>query len=213
MLVDCGASSLIGLKRLDIEPHSIDAVLVSHLHGDHFAGIPFLVLDQQFARRERPLRVVGPPGLRDRLVQAMEVLFPGSSAVARRFELEMDELTAVAPLSVGAAEVRPVEVVHPSGAPAYGLRIQCGDRLVAYSGDTEWTDNLLALSAGADLFICEAYTFEREIKYHLSFRALQRRRAELGCLRLVLTHTGPDLLAHRADVDAEIAEDGYQIEL
>jgi ribonuclease BN (tRNA processing enzyme) len=69
------------------------------------------------------------------------------------------------------------------------------------------------LAAGADVFICEAYTFDREIKHHLSFRALQRRRTELCCGRLVLTHTGPDLLAHRAELDVEIAHDGYVIEL
>ena len=55
VLLDCGASSLVALKRLGLEPGSIDGVIVSHLHGDHFGGIPFLVLDQQFAQRERPL--------------------------------------------------------------------------------------------------------------------------------------------------------------
>jgi ribonuclease BN (tRNA processing enzyme) len=83
----------------------------------------------------------------------------------------------------------------------------------AYSGDTEWTDSLLELAAGADLFICEAYTFERLIKYHMSYAALRRRRAELSCRRLLLTHLGPDLLAHQTEVDAEIASDGFQIDL
>ncbi len=55
VLLDCGASSLVALKRLGLAPASIDVVVISHLHGDHFGGIPFLVLDQQFARRERPV--------------------------------------------------------------------------------------------------------------------------------------------------------------
>jgi len=65
------------------------------------------------------------------------------------------------PTRVGPAEVTSLEVVHPSGAAAYGMRIRCDDKVVAYSGDTEWTDSLLELAAGADVFVCEAYTFKR----------------------------------------------------
>jgi ribonuclease BN (tRNA processing enzyme) len=176
VLLDCGTSSLIGLARLGLKPASIDAVLVSHLHGDHFGGIPFLVLDQQFARRERPLLLVGPAGLRDRVMQAMEVLFPGSSQVQHRFP-----------------------VAHASGAPSLGLRVVCEDKIIAYSGDTEWTDELIELAKGADLFICEAYVFERSIKYHLSYAALAQHRPRLGCRRLVLTHMSADMLNRRGD--------------
>jgi ribonuclease BN (tRNA processing enzyme) len=105
VLLDCGTSSLIGLARLGLAPTSIDAVLVSHLHGDHFGGIPFLVLHQQFARRERPLLLVGPPGLRNRVMEAMEVLFPGSSQIERRFELQITELSERVSTAVGPLEV------------------------------------------------------------------------------------------------------------
>src|SRR6266480_8045291 len=83
-LRDCGATSLVALKRLAIDPSSIDAVLVTHLHGDHFGGLPFLILDGQFSRRTRPLIVAGPPGLATRLQQTMECFFPGSVSVRRR---------------------------------------------------------------------------------------------------------------------------------
>ncbi len=119
VLLDCGTSSLIGLARLGLAPTSIDAVLVSHLHGDHFGGIPFLVLHQQFARRERPLLLVGPPGLRNRVMEAMEVLFPGSSQIERRFELQITELnervtTAVGPLEVIAYRVATRVALRPT---------------------------------------------------------------------------------------------------
>jgi ribonuclease BN (tRNA processing enzyme) len=208
VLLDCGASSLVALKRLGLEPSSIDAVLISHLHGDHFGGIPFLVLDQQFGRRERPLLVAGPPGLATRVVQAMDVLFPGSAQVQRRFDLRLIELSARLAVQVGPVEATAVPVVHASGAPAYGLRVAADDRLVAYSGDTEWTEALIELAAGADLFICEAYVFDKPIKYHLSYAALHEHRARLGCRRLILTHPGDDLLQRRAALDTDLAEDG-----
>lgn len=91
-LLDCGASSLIALKRLQIDPSSIGAVIVSHLHGDHFGGLPFLVLDGQFAHRELPLIIAGPRTIEQRVTEAMEVFFPGSTSVKRRFELKFIEL-------------------------------------------------------------------------------------------------------------------------
>ena len=208
VLMDCGATSLVALKRLGLDPASIDAVVISHLHGDHFGGIPFLVLDQQFARRERPLLVAGPPGLGERVVRAMEVLFPGSTQVQRRFELRLVDLPERSPVQVGPVQVTAIPVVHASGAPAYGLRLMAKGKVVGYSGDTEWTDTLLEIAAGADLFICEAYVVDKPIKYHLSYAALEQRRERLGCRRLILTHPGEDLLARRAAIDAQLAEDG-----
>jgi ribonuclease BN (tRNA processing enzyme) len=72
----------------------VDAVVLSHLHGDHFGGLPFLVLDGQFTRRTRPLTVLGPTGTAERLHAAMETLYPGSTAVQRRYVLQFVALDA-----------------------------------------------------------------------------------------------------------------------
>jgi ribonuclease BN (tRNA processing enzyme) len=207
-LIDCGASSLIAMKRFGIDPASIDVVLVTHLHGDHFGGIPFLVLDAQFvSRRTRPLTVAGPPDLQRRVHDAMEVLFPGSSRVRRRFSLEFIELPEGEAIDIGALTVTPYGVVHPSGAPAYALRVECGRKVVSYSGDTEWTDSLLRAARGADLFVCEAYFFEKKVPYHLDYRTLMAHRAQLGCRRLILTHMSEDMLRRLGDIEVECAED------
>jgi ribonuclease BN (tRNA processing enzyme) len=211
VLLDCGASSLVALKRLGLDPATIDAVIVSHLHGDHFGGIPFLVLDQQFARRERPLLVAGPPGTRARVLQAMEVFFPGSSQVKRRFELCLLEVPERVATTIGPLEVAAYPVVHASGAPAYGLRLACDGKVVAYSGDTEWTEALVELGRGADLFICEGYFLDKSVKYHLSYDVLARQRVRLACRRLVLTHMSAELLARRAELDVQLAEDGLSL--
>src|SRR5207245_8976218 len=60
LLLDCGATSLVAMKRSGVEPNEIGLVLLSHLHGDHFGGLPFLVLDGQFSRRTKPLVIYGP---------------------------------------------------------------------------------------------------------------------------------------------------------
>ena len=212
-LLDCGASSLVALRRLALDPAAIDIVLVSHLHGDHFGGLPFLILDAQFRRRTRPLTIAGPPGIAARVQEAMEVFFPGSSTVERRFATRFVELTDRQALVVGPLSITGFEVVHPSGAPPFALRVACDDRVLAYSGDTEWTDALLDAARGADLFVCEGYRLDRPVKFHLDVAALQQALPKLECRRLVLTHMGEDVLARAADLGIEMAEDGKVINL
>lgn len=213
LLLDCGTSSLIALKRAGLDPSDVGWVLLTHLHGDHFGGVPFLILDGQFSRRARPLVVAGPPGVRARVEAAMEVLFPGSAAVARRFDTTYVELSDRAPVTVGPARVTPFLVEHASGAPPHALRVEYGGRTVTYSGDTQWTDALLDAARAADLFVCEAYTAERPVRYHLDLATLRAQAPRLEARRIVLTHMGPEALARAADAGWECADDGLAITL
>lgn len=213
LLVDCGASSLVAMKRAGLDPGLVDAVVLSHLHGDHFGGLPFLILDAQFSRRTRPLLIVGPPGVRARVEAAMEVFFPGSTGVQRKFEVRFLELDPNLPAPIGKATVTAFPVVHPSGAPASALRLVCGGRTITYSGDTEWTESLIEAARGADLFVCEAYTFERQVKYHLDYRTLATHADRTRAKRIILTHMGPDMLEHEAETRFERAHDGLVVTL
>ena len=211
LLLDCGASSLIAMRRFGVDPQAIDTVILSHLHGDHFGGVPFLILDGQFKRRTRPLVVAGPPGVEQRMRQAMEVFFPGSTRIERKFETCFVELTDRVALDVGPVRVTGFEVSHASGAPPFALRIEAGGKVVAYSGDTEWTESLVDAARGADLFIAEALFYDKRVKYHLDLATLLQHRSQLECRRLVLTHMGEDVLARLDGLAVEAAEDGKQL--
>jgi ribonuclease BN (tRNA processing enzyme) len=212
VLVDCGATSLTALKAAGKEPNDVTTVLLTHLHGDHFGGVPFLVLDGQFRRRERDLTIAGPPGTRDRVEQAMELLFPGSVGTRRRFGLDFSEIEPGALTSIGPGDVTTIEVEQP-GTPACALRVEYGGAVVAYSGDTAWTDDLLGLAEGADLFIAEAYFFDRQVPYHLDHATLKANEARLDCKRIVLTHMSPEMLARTHEAEFDCAHDGMVIEL
>ena len=199
------------MKRAGLDPSDIACVLLTHLHGDHFGGLPFLILDGQFARRSRPLVIGGPPGVRQRVEAAMEVFFPGSSKVDRRFPVEFVELRERVPCIVGPATVIPFVVKHASGAPAYALRVEYGGKVITYSGDTEWTESLVEAARGADLFVCEAYFFEKKVKYHLDCQTLRENRQRLDGRRVVLTHMSADMLSRRSESDMECADDGQVI--
>ena len=214
LLIDCGASSLIAMRRFDVDPNGIEAILVSHLHGDHFGGLPFFLLDAHLvSRRTGKLTIAGPPGLAERLHQAREVLFPGSAGIALRFPLDIIELTAGRPTAIAAVAVTAYPVSHYSGAPSYALRVETEGFAIAYSGDTEWVDSLLAAARGADLFVCEAYFYDKRVKYHLDYATLAGKFAELGARRIILTHLSAELLGRRSELAVETAEDGMVIDL
>jgi ribonuclease BN (tRNA processing enzyme) len=107
--------------------------------------------------------------------------------------------------------ITPFEVSHGGGAPAYALRVEYGGRVIAYSGDTEWTDALVDLTAGADLFVCECNFFDKKASGHLDYRTLMEHRSLLGCRRIVITHMNADMLAHLDEIELETAHDGLSI--
>jgi ribonuclease BN (tRNA processing enzyme) len=213
-LIDCGASSLISMKRFGVDPQSIDVILVSHLHGDHFGGITFLDRETQIAAtRSRPLVVAGPAGITEKFDAALEALFPGSLATPRTYPLEVRTLTDGEENRVGALRVRTAPVIHTPGTNPHALRVEIEGRIIAYSGDTEWTDALLEIARGADLFICEAYTFDRKARNHMDLSTLAAQRERLGCRRLLLTHLGDEMLARLPVEGFEVASDGMTLAL
>ena len=213
-LIDCGASSLIAMRKFGVDPNGIHTVFVSHLHGDHFGGVPFLLLDAQFySRRSAPLTLVGPPGFGQRLIEAMEVFFPGSSKVERRFATEIREINDRQTAMVNGVAVTPYVVEHACGAPPFALRFSCEGKVLAYSGDTEWTETLLMVGRDADLLIAEALSFDRKIKFHLDYATLKANLDRIGARRIILTHMGPQMLSKLAQVPEEVAEDGMLVEV
>ncbi len=217
LLVDCGASALPALKAQNIDLNSIDGIILSHLHGDHFGGLPFFMLDAQFlARRDKPLLIAGPPGTRDRLNAAMEVFFPKSTGSNWRFDWRVEEIAVGVPSDVLGHSIVTAEVIHQSGAPSTALRLSDGQKTFAYSGDTEWTDALLAIARDADLFICECYAYAGvRMTGHLSWEILEPRLGALAARRTMLTHMNPTMLAKTGEARAAgvlVAEDGLKLE-
>jgi ribonuclease BN (tRNA processing enzyme) len=147
----------------------------------------------------------------------MEVLFPGSTQVRRRFPVHFHELTDRQPLRLEVEPtelvVIPFEVVHASGAPALGLRVVWQGHTIAYTGDTEWTEALVELASGAELLIAEGYTHQRKVKFHLDVASLQRHAGRLAARRVILTHLSAALLARADELGWETASDGMTLEL
>jgi len=217
LLIDCGASSLVALKARRIDLNRLDGVIISHLHGDHFGGVPFLLIDAQYqSRRRRPLLIAGPPGTRARLDAALELFFPGATATTWRFAWQVVEIEPGTPQKLLGHRVITAEVSHLSGSPSTAIRLSNGEVTLAYSGDTEWTDALLPIAADAQLFIVECWGYVAPVPRHMTWKALEPRLPELRAHRIMITHMSPTVLAHLDEIRPAgvlIAEDGAVINL
>lgn len=212
LLLDCGGSSLPAIKRA-MDPATLQAIAISHLHGDHFGGLPYLVMEQHYAGRTAPLAIGGPRELQQRSTRAGEALFKdffGKMTIG--YGLSFVTLKET-PVSLGGAEVSALPVKHVAESDPHGLRVKIGGKLVAYSGDARWSDELVAVARGADLFICESTYFSRSDPVHLSYTELIANRAKLDCGRIILTHLGADALQHIDEMELERAQDGMLLTL
>ena len=96
-LVDCGATSLTAMKAQSIDPGAVDAVVISHLHGDHFGGLPFLVLIAQFTHRTKILTLLGPLAQGTGCMRRWRTLYPGTPRCSADSTCEFSNWTVRVP--------------------------------------------------------------------------------------------------------------------
>jgi len=209
-LIDCGASAPLALQRREIDLSAIGVVLVSHLHGDHFGGLPFLLLDAAYNRpRSTPLVMAGPPGIEARVLGTLDLLYPGTrESVAARVPTRFLELDPLHPTALDGVAVTAFEVEHSSKTTCFALRVSAGAKVITYSGDTQWTPALVEAARGADLFVCECAGFDAPLYSHLSHAELSAHASDFHGVRMLLTHLGPEMLARRSETRWPCAEDG-----
>jgi ribonuclease BN (tRNA processing enzyme) len=214
VLLDCGATTGSGLNELGIAIDEIDAILVSHFHGDHFGGIPLLLLAALYEeRRKRALRIAGPPGIEARVKQLAGAMGHGIENREWAFPIEFVELSAGVRSEVGPLKVRSFATHHNPDATPHGLLIDVGDAKIAYSGDTGWFDGLPRQVAGSDLFICECTYHRNGFDFHLSHEQLVAHRDRFDCGRIIITHLGEEMADRRASSEFEAADDGLTIRI
>lgn len=213
LLVDCGTTTNTGLADLRIDREEIDAIVVSHFHADHFGGIPLFVLAARYVdERRRPLVIAGPPDV-ERRVRALAAAMGHPMDGDAGFPIRFQELAPGRRQEVGPARVESFETRHQLEAHPHGHRIDFGDRVLVYSGDTGWFPELPRHADGADLFVCECTQRHAAMDFHLSLDELAVHRDAFDCGRFVLTHLGHEMSDLRGTLEFETADDGMALKL
>ena len=202
-LVDVAPTSIAAAQRHGADLAAIDRLFLTHLHGDHVAGWPFLFLHFLFVHaRTRPFDVYGPVGSRRTLEGLVELCY-AELADRARFALRYHELPVVEAADVEAGDAVRLDTLpmrhHPS---SIGLRLHLaragGECVLAVSGDTAWCAAVPRLSAGADVLALECTTVAAGLEGHLSLEELRGHAAELSARRIVLVHLTDEVAADLA---------------
>lgn len=213
-LLDCGPTSLLAMKGAGFDPCRLDAIFLSHLHGDHFGGVPFFFIEYLYLKpRAAPLIIAGPPGTEDRVRGLFGMMYGGGSKAKEIPPTNFVVLHPGEPVRIKEIDVLPFQVPHQTNDISLGLKIAYAGKQILFSGDSLWTELFIEHARGADLFLCECSFYSEQPGMHVNYRALEANLSRLKCRRLLLTHLGEEMLRRRGELAVDVAEDGMVIEI
>lgn len=191
-LFDAPPTLLAHLKKLGKDPNAIDAIFISHFHGDHYFGLPFLLLEYaELAPRTRPLTIVGPPGIAKRIQSVTDLAFSNVFRKDRGYDLKFVEAHNGRGDHIGGCEFIARKVKHVDGLECFSYRVTTPDGIVAYSGDTVMCDALVPIADGADVFVVECSCWGDNCGPHLNPANIVQLRGEISpATKFILTHIG-----------------------
>lgn len=196
-LFEAPPQALMSLNRLGIDPNAIDAVVLSHHHGDHLLGLPFLLLHWKYLGRTTPVTVIGPPETEDVVREISRRTYP--TLFEGGAEVRWVTATPGTPLEAAGLVVEAVEVRHdPKLTANFGYHATIAGRRLGYTGDSALCDGVLDLARGAEVLVSECTSRADVFDNHMNLvDDMPRLRAALaGEASLVLTHLPHDLGEH-----------------
>ncbi|MFZ5774932.1 MAG: MBL fold metallo-hydrolase [Thermodesulfobacteriota bacterium] len=187
ILLDCGFTTPHRYFLANHDAEQLDAVWISHFHGDHFFGIPLLLLRFWEMGRRRPLLLAGPAGVGEKVVAALELAYP---AFRERlgYPLRFVEATPGMELTEAGCRWRFAAMVH--GRPAMAVRLEAEGAALFYSGDGRPSAESRTLAANCGVMVHEAYGIAEAPANHGTVALCLRVAAEADCGRLALVHVG-----------------------
>jgi ribonuclease BN (tRNA processing enzyme) len=202
------------MKRAGFNPERLDAIFLSHLHGDHFGGIPFFFIEYLYANpRRHPLHVAGPPGTQERVCELFRLMYGGNATPKELPPTQFHTLHPGKSAVIETIEVFPFQVPHQIQEISLGLKVICDQKQILFSGDSAWTDLFVKYARGVDLFLCECSFYDTGPGKHINYLTLKQNAARLECKKLMLVHLGEAMLSRNKELEMTVAKDGMMIEV
>ena len=179
------------LKRLGLPLTDIRAVFISHFHGDHFLGLPFLFLEYLYLTpRQEDLFIVGPPGIEAKSEGLADLAFPGLSRADAGYRRVYLEAQPDGEQALADARFEALPMRHAGQKlECFGYKLRLGDKTVAYTGDTEMCDEIFLLAEGADVLVMDCSYCEGEGPEHVGLEgAMGVRKRVSPRTAIILTH-------------------------
>ncbi len=195
-LFEAPPQALQSLNRMGIDTNALDAVVVSHHHGDHFLGLPFLLLQWKYYGRQQPVTIVGPPGTRALASDIALKVYPGIFDI--NYDITWVEANSGDRVALGGLEIEALAVKHDRRlSGSLGFKATLAGRKFAYTGDTAWCEAVADMAAHAEVLVSECASRADSLDIHMNLvDDIPRVRAAMHPdARLVLTHLTPEVTA------------------
>ena len=200
LLLDCGYSIPPQMWKYNPSQSFLDAVYISHLHADHYFGIPALLTRMWEEKRKKPLTIICQKGAKAQIEELVDYAYKG---IASKFEFKLDFIEAKEGKTINFNEFKLSFAPTIHSADNLAIKISDKTHAICYSGDGQFTEETEKLYNGADLAIHEAFTFNEKLQNHSCIADLigMAKRNKIKCL--ALTHIRRDVRKNQMDLIKE----------
>lgn len=187
ILIDIGPSVLRRILEREVNPYDIDFIILTHFHVDHSGDLPAFLFSSNYGiePRRTPLWIAGGPGIKSfmkKLYSAYPWIIPKS------YELHIMSILG-SQVQFGDLKITSKRVNH--NRESIAIRMD-GARSLVFSGDTDYSRNLIELSSGVDLLIIECSFPERKVRGHLNLETLNKIVSLSKPKEVIITHLYPE---------------------
>ncbi|MHA1984923.1 MAG: MBL fold metallo-hydrolase [Candidatus Hodarchaeales archaeon] len=223
-LIDCGPTTLAGIRKFNLPFHQLNRIFISHYHGDHFAGIPFLLLDRAYLTplesaygSNNKFQIIGPPELEKRIINLIKAMYPSQMDTL----LNLCEFQIIKPNSsfnFPEYKVSTFKANHSEQAIMYKFEFHNNSSFL-YTGDNEMTQEQISIFKDLDFLITECTTFESQNGNHTSYKFIVDNLEifqDLNVGEILLVHVGSEVfknLGTSMPVKLKLTYDGMKLSL
>ncbi|MCS7206067.1 MAG: MBL fold metallo-hydrolase [Leptospiraceae bacterium] len=185
IMIDCGATVLLKANQYKVDLSSLDVILITHFHGDHYSGIPFLLIFFKYVlKRTEKLMIVGPKNLKTQIQQLIEILFQKQEFP---FDVEIIEISPNETWKYQNYTIQTFPINHKEESIGYKIFDQ--NHSFAFTGDSVLDEFVFKLMDGVDVGIMEVSFLRKEPESsHISLEEVMENRAKIKTKRLFFNH-------------------------